>query len=119
MSIFTEITTLADEAWDGLAESKAAQIIDNAYNAAVAELKTIGVADLEAAVEKIGVAVLGALGGGTSAAIAAGVAAAIPAFEAAGKQITSTTLNTLATSVVTQLQTQAPATPAPATPTAA
>lgn len=106
MSVFAEIETLADEAWDDLKESKAAQIIDNAYNAAVAELKTVGVADLEAAVEKIGVAVLGALGGGTDAAIAAGVAAAIPAFEALGKQLTSTTVNTLATSVVTQLQAQ-------------
>lgn len=110
MSVFATIDTLADEAWEDLAESKAAQIIDNAYNAAVAELKTVGVADLEAAVEKIGVAVLGALGGGTGAAITAGVAAAIPAFEALGKQLTSTTVNTLATSVVTQLQAQ----PAPA-----
>lgn len=122
MSVFTEIETLADEAWELLSESTAAKIIDNAYNAAVAELKTIGVQDLEAAVEKIGVAVLGALSGGTDAAISAGIAAAVPAFEALGKQITATTVNTLATSVVTQLQAQpTPAsTPSPgAAPSAA
>ena len=90
--------------------------LENGAKAAEAELKTLAPADLEKAVEAIGVAALGVLTGGGSeeAAIAAGIAAALPAFEAAEKDITAKTTNTLVSSVVTQLQAQQASNPAPA-----
>ena len=111
MSIFSEIETIADNLWGDVKGSKAAQLVDNVYNAVVAELETVGVQDLESTVETIGVASLGALPGGAEAAIAAGVAAAVPAFEALGHTLSAQTVNVLASSVVTQLQTQASTAP--------
>ena len=119
MSIFTTIETDADTLWDDLKGSKAAALVDNVYNAVVAELETVGTTQLETAVETIGVAAIGGLSGGAEAAIAAGVAAAVPAFEAAGKTLSAQTINVLASSVVTQLQAQQAAAVVAATPPAA
>ena len=61
--------------------------------------------DLEAAVEKIGVAALGGLAtGGEEGAIAAGIAAAPAAFEAAEADISKTTTTTLVSSIVQGLK---------------
>lgn len=80
----------------------------------LAELKTIGTADLEQVVKTIGVAVLGGLAtGGETGAIAAGIAAAPAAFEAAGKDISAQTTRTLVNTVLNQVSTaSAPATAA-------
>jgi hypothetical protein len=81
-------------------------MIDNLYHAVVAELETVGVKQLETAVETIGVAALGGMAGGVESAIAAGIAAAPAAFEAAGKAVSTATIQVLTTGIATQLQTQ-------------
>lgn len=104
--IIKDIENAGHDVIDWMKSNPIATTLENGAKSAKAELELIGPSDLEKAVEAIGVAVLGALGGGEEAAIAAGVAAAVPAFEAAGKDITAKTTNTLVSSVVTQLQSQ-------------
>jgi hypothetical protein len=100
--------------------TKLGQTLVAGYKAALAELSVLAPADLEAAVEKIGVAALGGLAsGGEAGAIAAGIAAAPAAFKAAEKDITQTTTATLVGSIVTGLKTQAATGTAPAAPPAA
>jgi hypothetical protein len=80
------------------------QQLEAYVKAALAELESISEADLKTAVTTIGVAALGGRSsGGTAGAIAAGIAAAPAAFEAAGKDISAKTTNTLVTSVVNSL----------------
>jgi hypothetical protein len=90
------------------------QQLEADVKAALAELESISETDLKAVVTTIGVAALGGLStGGTEGAILAGIAAAPAAFEAAGKDISTKTTNTLVTSVVNSLA-AAPAAPAKA-----
>lgn len=82
------------------------QQLEADVKAALSEFESISETDLKTAVTTIGVAALGGLStGGTAGAIAAGIAAAPAAFEAAGKDISSQTTNTLVTSVVNSLAT--------------
>lgn len=114
MSVFTNVRNYLESelstALEDVEGTKAWQILENGYEAAKAELESIAPAQLEKAVEIVGVAALGALSDGTDAAIAAGIAAAPAAFEAAEHTITSATTHTLVSSVVTQLQSQPPVT---------
>jgi hypothetical protein len=99
------------------------KMIESDFQAAIKELETVGLADLEVIVKTVGVSVLGALvtgGGATPAAVAAaieaGIAAAVPAFKAAGADVASKTVNTLVTTVVNQLSATAATLQVPATP---
>jgi len=86
--------------------------IEADFKAAVAELESIAVADLENAVKVIGLAALTGLAtGGTAGAIAAGIASAETEFKSLGKDVTSKTLTTLVTTVVNQVS--AATTPTP------
>ena len=78
-----------------------AQIVTE-FKAAVAELNTVAVTDLENVVKQIGLAVLQstAQGGGTGVAITAGIDAARLAFTTLGRAISEKTIATLATTVV-------------------
>ena len=78
-----------------------AQIVTE-FKAAVAELNTVAVTDLENAVKQIGLAVLQstAQGSGTGVAITAGIDAARLAFTTLGRAISEKTIATLATTVV-------------------
>lgn len=82
------------------------QQIEADAKAALAELESIGKAELENAVKVIGLSVLGGLAsGGTSGAIAAGIASAQTEFKALGKDVAAKTINTLVTTVVNQVST--------------
>lgn len=90
------------ETW--LSGNPIGKAIEADFRAAVAELESVAVADLENIVKTIGIAALGGLAsGGTSGAIAAGIAAAGPAFKAAQADITTKTVNTLVSTVVNQV----------------
>jgi hypothetical protein len=75
------------------------------------ELLTVGENDLKQVVEQMGTAILTVLASGgasnpqalAAAAIAAGIDAAVVGFKSAGKDITTQTLSTLATTVVNQV----------------
>lgn len=87
-------------------------MIENDFRAAVAELQSVAVADLENAAKVIGLSALAALAtGGTSAAIAAGITAAETEFKSLSKDISTKTLNTLVTTVVNQIHSQTAPTP--------
>jgi hypothetical protein len=108
MSEFTTIRDDIEAPFLAIAKAFEGTTIGNAieadYKAALAELKSIGVTDLEQAVKTIGVAVLGGLAtGGETGAIAAGIAAAPAAFEAAGKDISAQTTRTLVNTVLNQV----------------
>jgi hypothetical protein len=109
MSEFTTIRDDIESPFIAIAKLFEGTTIGNAieadYKAALAELESVGVADLEQAVKTIGVAVLGGLAtGGETGAIAAGIAAAPAAFEAAGKDISAQTTRTLVNTVLNQVQ---------------
>ncbi len=113
MSEFTTIRDDIEAPFIAIAKAFEGTNIGNAieadYKAALAELESIGVADLEQAVKTIGVAVLGGLAtGGETGAIAAGIAAAPAAFEAAGKDISAQTTRTLVNTVLNQVSTTSP-----------
>lgn len=74
------------------------------YEACLAALETIGVADLEASVKAIGVAALGGLAtGGTAGAIAAGIAAAETQAPLVEKQIANAEITTLVSTITNQV----------------
>jgi hypothetical protein len=107
MSVFSNIVSSV-EGWFNT--NPVGTMIENDFKAAVKELETVGLADLENIVKLIGVTVLGSLvasGGATPAAVAsaieAGIAAAIPAFKSAGADIANKTVTTLVSTVVNQL----------------
>jgi len=107
MSVFTNLVNGVENWFNA---NPVGKMIENDVQAAIKELETVGVADLENIVKIVGVTVLGSLvasGGATPAAVAAaieaGIAAAIPAFKSAGTDITTKTVNTLVTTVVNQL----------------
>ena len=86
--------------------------IEADFRAAIAELQSIAVADLENAVKVIGLAALGGLAtGGTAGAIAAGIASAQTEFKTVGVDISTKTINTLVTTVVNQVSSATAPTP--------
>lgn len=90
------------------------QVIESDMKATIAELESVGAADLENAVKVIGLSVLGALAtGGSSAAIAAGIASAEQEFKSISKDITQKTLNNLVTTIVNQVSANTSPDPAP------
>ena len=104
MSFLATIEADVDAIEAHFAGSPIAVDIKADYEACIAELETVGVADLETAVKTIGVAVLGGLAtGGTSGAIAAGIAAAPAAFATAEKAISASTITTLVGSITNQV----------------
>jgi hypothetical protein len=108
MSEFTTIRDDIEEPFIAIAKAFEGTTIGNAieadYKAALAELKSVGTADLEQVVKTIGVAVLGGLAtGGETGAIAAGIAAAPAAFEAAEKDVSAKTTRTLVNTIVNQV----------------
>jgi hypothetical protein len=89
--------------------------IEADFKAAVSELESIAVTDLENAVKVIGLAALTGLAtGGTAGAIAAGIASAETEFKSVGKGITAKTITTLVGTVVNQISVQTAPTPAAA-----
>ena len=56
-----DIEEFAETEWNNLKGSKAATIVKNVYNSTIAEMESIAPAQVEAAVEAIGVAALGGL----------------------------------------------------------
>jgi len=106
MSFFTTIENDLSAVKSWFEGTPIAHAIEADFRAAVQELQSVGVADLENAVKVIGLSVLGALAtGGTTAAIDAGIATAVTEFKAIGKDLTAKTLNTLVTTVVNQVST--------------
>ena len=88
--------------------------IEADFRAAVQELQSIGVAELENAVKVIGLQVLGALAtGGSSAAIAAGITAAEQEFKALSKDLSTRTISTLVTTIVNSVHAQTQPVPVP------
>jgi len=86
------------------------QLIEDDFKSTVKELEAVTVQDLEAVVKQIGLAVLEAFAtngvssqAAVAAAIAAGIQAAVVGFKAAGTDITTKTISTLATTVVNQV----------------
>jgi hypothetical protein len=104
MSEFTTIRDDIEAPFIAVAKAFEGTSIGNAieadYKAALAELESIGTADLEQIVKTISVAVLGGLAtGGETGAIAAGIAA----FEAAEKDVSVKTTRTLVNTILNQV----------------
>jgi len=105
-----EVKHLEEGVVQWFATNPVGQVIEADFKATIKELETVAVQDLEAVVKQIGLAVLESFAtngvstqAAVASAIAAGISAAVSGFKAAGTDISTKTISTLATTVVNQV----------------